>query len=167
MGWQVSTGRIEQVEPLYQMMQAAGRRMAQQGVGQWDEHYPTRELVEQDIRENALFVVMEEEEIRACFSLRMESIPQYAQIRWGAPQARFCVLHRLCVDPEQQGKGIGRRAMAMAEEVARERGFQAIRLEAFAPNTASLRVYESCGYQARGEIDVWGMHFICYEKKIV
>ncbi len=167
MEWKVALACTNQAEMLYQMMQDAGKKMAQQGFGQWDEHYPTLALIEQDIAQKALFVVMSDAEVVACFALSTEGIPQYEQVEWAAPHARYCVIHRLCVRPDQQGRGIGRRAMAFVEEVARKRGFEAIRLEAFGENLSSLRVYEGCGYSARGEIEAWGMPFICYEKKIV
>ena len=167
MEWKVALAHEDQAEALYRMMQAAGRKMAEQGFGQWDEHYPTLALVRQDIQEKLLFVVMEDAQVLACFTLSTQGIPQYEQVNWLAPNARYCVVHRLCVRPDQQGKGIGRRAMAFVEQVARQRGFEAIRLEAFGENRASLRVYEGSGYSARGEIEAWGMPFICYEKKIV
>ena len=56
MEWKVALACTNQAEMLYQMMQDAGKKMAQQGFGQWDEHYPTLALIEQDIAQKALDV---------------------------------------------------------------------------------------------------------------
>jgi ribosomal protein S18 acetylase RimI-like enzyme len=48
--------------------------------------------------------------------------------------------------PEQRGRGIGSRLMALAEQQARERGFDRVSLVAFEENVGSVRLYQRLGY---------------------
>lgn len=59
-------------------------------------------------------------------------------------------LLRVQVDPARQGHGIGRRLIAAAEEVARDRlGLRALALEVRG-GTGTERLYERCGYVVVG-----------------
>ncbi|MFB9951538.1 GNAT family N-acetyltransferase [Rhizobium puerariae] len=46
------------------------------------------------------------------------------------PEPGFLYIGKLAVAPDHQGKGLGRRLLTIAEDVARERGLPALRLEA-------------------------------------
>ena len=51
------------------------------------------------------------------------------------------------VDPAYRGKGFGREAMVLAEDLVRDRGGHSLGLEVFGYNTAAWTLYESLGYQ--------------------
>ncbi|MHA7279941.1 GNAT family N-acetyltransferase [Arthrobacter sp. MDT2-2] len=53
----------------------------------------------------------------------------------------------VAIEPEHQGKGIGRAAMLLAEEYARSRGARTLGLSVFGFNTAARGLYESLGYE--------------------
>lgn len=46
-----------------------------------------------------------------------------------------------------RGRGIGRAAMLLAEDVARSQGARAIRLNVFAYNEPAIRLYDDLGYE--------------------
>jgi ribosomal protein S18 acetylase RimI-like enzyme len=56
----------------------------------------------------------------------------------------------LAVDPEQQGRGIGRRLMEEAKADAARRGARKLSLRVLAPNATARRLYESCGFTIEG-----------------
>ncbi|MFH7323063.1 GNAT family N-acetyltransferase [Aeromicrobium sp. JJY06] len=51
------------------------------------------------------------------------------------------------VEPEQRGRGVGRAAMRLAEEYARDAGAQTLGLSVFGFNEAARGLYESLGYE--------------------
>jgi predicted N-acetyltransferase YhbS len=65
-----------------------------------------------------------------------------------APHGAVVQLRQMTVDPEHQGRGIGAKILAVAEELAAERGFRRIILHA---RETAMRFYEKAGYVATGE----------------
>lgn len=51
------------------------------------------------------------------------------------------------IDPEHRGRGLGRRAMLAAEQIAREAGATAIGLNVFGQNVRARAMYEALGYR--------------------
>ena len=99
-------------------------------------------------------------------TLNRESDPDYANGKWHYQGPEYMVVHRLIVCPSAQGQGVGTRMMRMAEAMLRERGIQSVRLDAFAQNPYSLRLYDKLGYRIAGEA-VWRMGlFYLMEKDI-
>jgi len=57
-------------------------------------------------------------------------------------------LSQMAVDPDCQGQGIGRRLVAIAEEVCRSKGGLSLVLNA---RVSAWRFYESCGYSRESD----------------
>jgi ribosomal protein S18 acetylase RimI-like enzyme len=57
-------------------------------------------------------------------------------------------IHDIAVTETHQGRGIGRRLLAEAEAVARERGCCKLTLEALEGNTGAIGLYRSVGFAA-------------------
>ncbi|RYD94413.1 MAG: N-acetyltransferase, partial [Sphingobacteriales bacterium] len=72
-------------------------------------------------------------------------------------------LRQMAVDTSVQGKGVGARIVAFAEETARARGFSELFMHA---RDAVLDFYKKCGYQIRGEqfFEVGIPHHIMYRE---
>lgn len=52
----------------------------------------------------------------------------------------------VAIDPSRQGKGLGRRLLAYAEERARERGFAELRIYTHQKMTENIELYTRLGY---------------------
>ncbi|RYY90611.1 MAG: N-acetyltransferase [Chitinophagaceae bacterium] len=72
-------------------------------------------------------------------------------------------LRQMAVDTSVQGRGIGARIVAYSEEVARERGFSELFMNARDP---VLDFYRKCGYEIRGEqfFEVGIPHHLMFKK---
>lgn len=128
----------------------AAARMAHEGIDQWDEFYPLPEDFERDIMENHLTVGMLDGEIAVMYTVNGENEPEYESAKWKYPHMPYCILHRLCVNPLFQRRGIARQTMAYMEREAAERGARAIRLDVFSQNFHALRLYQRGGYDKVG-----------------
>lgn len=61
---------------------------------------------------------------------------------------RIAVVDEVYAVPEMRGRGIGARALALAEEHCRRDGIEALRLEVHQENRRALALYERNGFEA-------------------
>lgn len=83
---------------------------------------------------------------------------------WAEPKAAALGVFDLVVFPDLQGQGVGKFLMDGVEELAHDRGFSYVRLDAFAQNPSSNGFYRRIGYVDRGEIEVRTCRLQLYEK---
>ena len=161
--------RVAQSNDLAEVMalfRAATLAMDALRVFQWDEVYPSVEIVQEDIDRTQMQVGLADGKIVAVFALEPCRENDYENANWRYPATEFVVLHRLCVHPAFQGQGIAKLAMDYLEQEVRSRGIHAIRLDAFPQNPAAIRLYESRGYEKAGEVTYRKGLFYLYEKKL-
>lgn len=144
-------GRPEDLAQIFMLFCEAIEEMDQSGIPQWDEVYPDKATLKSDIEEGTLYVAMEKGRALAVFVLNKACDAQYANGRWTEQEA-FLVLHRLCVSPRVQHRGLGKQAVQAAERRAAALGAKALRLDAFKRNPYALRLYEKSGYRIVGDV---------------
>ena len=152
----VRRGRAEEVGAIMVLIARCVEAMQAGGSDQWDEHYPSREIIAADLAAGTLYVCEEEGEVAAIVVLDEKQAGQYAGIIWAEREGPQLVMHRLAVHPDRQGRGHARRLIAFAEACANEQGYAAIRLDTYERNVSALKLYTSLGYDRRGEIDYPG-----------
>ena len=81
-------------------------------------------------------------------------------------RADHVLLDVLAVAPEQQGSGIGRRLVALADEQAADRGFDEVRLFTNALMTENLAYYPRQGYVETHRDEVNGFHRVFFAKRL-
>ncbi len=164
---------IEACDTLVALFARVVDGMRSQGIDQWDERYPDRAVLEADLRAGVAFALFGDREESPRFqagapvgyvALNEEQSEEYRDVPWlengGAP----LVIHRLCVDPVFQGRGAAKTLLSFAETFALQTGHTSIRLDAFTQNPAALALYDSLGYDWRGEVTFRKGLFRCYEK---
>lgn len=160
------SANMNDLEEIVLLVQNAIAKMEDDNIHQWDELYPNREDFERDIKNGDLYVGIVEQKIAVVFALNQESNDDYKNGAWANPEKSYFVLHRLCVNPVFQKRGIAIKTMYYIEEVLRNRGIQAIRLDVFSRNPYSQRLYARAGYVQTGIAD-WRMgRFYLMEKYI-
>ncbi|MDO4507152.1 MAG: GNAT family N-acetyltransferase [Spirochaetales bacterium] len=127
--------------------------MESQGIPQWDEIYPTDFDFGGDVEKNELYLGEVEGKPAVCFTLNSWQDNDYLKVQWENPGDGFKVIHRLCVNPEFQGRGLGINTCRYIEGLAWVQGASSIKLDAFAQNPISLAMYEKLGYKVRGYAD--------------
>jgi hypothetical protein len=82
------------------------KAMRDNGIYQWDEIYPSDEIITRDVSKGDLYVLEQDNSCIAAVSLSDEQEEVYRQVHWLGDEP-VLVIHRLCVGPTYQGKGIG------------------------------------------------------------
>ena len=158
------TGKTEDLDAVCSLVEAAKAYMRSQGIDQWDDLYPIREDFENDMEQNTLYVVLEEDTLAAVYAISEECEDAYLTCDW--ENEKPCVIHRLCVSPDYQNRGIGRLVLDRIEKQLFEKGYDSVRLDVFSENPYALRLYEKNGYCRRGHADWRKGRFFLMEKKL-
>lgn len=141
----------EELSQIFALFCDAIEEMDRSGIPQWDKVYPDEATLQSDIEQGTLYVALWEGRPAAVFVLNGAYDVQYANGQW-TEETAFLVIHRLCVSPRFQHKGLGKQAVQAAEAEAAALGAKALRLDAFKHNPYAVRLYESNGYRIVGEV---------------
>lgn len=114
--------------------------------------HPTDEMILGYIQSGAMYYGRMEGQIVCALALTPSQGADYHHIPWGLELTddQVAVAHLLCVNPQWQHRGIGRRAMELAIGLAGQMGKKALRLDALACNKPAHGLYEGLGFQRRG-----------------
>lgn len=156
----------EDLPVLFDLYKRGIEGMQKAGIDQWDKNYPNEQTITEDVECGDLHLCICEGEIAAAFALNREVEEEYETANWEKPEAYFIAMHRLCVSPDFQRRGIGRACMLEIERFAKENGYDAIRLDTFSKNTKALPMYESLGFREVGEAFWRKGRFIILEKNL-
>ena len=152
------------IKEIDSLIQSAIVSMNEQNIKQWDEEYPSEEILSDDISKAQLYVGCVEDRIAVLYVLNEEYDEDYNTAHWRYEDKPYIILHRLCVHPDFQNQRIARKTMLQIENQVRSMGKEAIRLDAFSENSYALRLYDSLGYTRVGQAD-WRMgRFYLMEK---
>ena len=148
------------------MIEAAIKTMEAQGIHQWDELYPTREDFAKDITNDTLYTVTEERRLIAIYTISTEYDPEYLNAEWECSEETACIIHRLCVSPEVQNRGIGKIILNHIENQLQNKGFESVRLDVFSENPYAISLYKKNGYIRVGYANWRKGRFWRMEKKL-
>ena len=157
---------VNDLDKAYQVYVDAIAEMNRNSIPQWDEHYPDRDILNEDISKGELFIGAIDDDIACAYVVNAECDEQYGNGSWAFPQATFRVIHRVCVSPRFQNKGIGSLVIQHIEEELKTEGIESIRLDAFTQNPYALKMYEKLGYTKVGYADWRKGRFYLMEKKL-
>lgn len=165
----IRKSKPKDLNEIKKLTEACAKKLQQQNVFQWNENYPSREKLQNDIEKEELFVYENENRIIAIIVLTPKMDEVYRDIEWLTATGNNLYVHRLATHPDFWGNGYAREMMDFAEEFAKSHNFTSIRLDTFSKNKRNQKFYENRGYQRLG--DVFFPHkneypFHCYEKII-
>ncbi len=134
---------------IFEMFRSATEGLRSQGLDQWDDIYPNEQILAGDVQKKQMHVGVVDGRVMLAFVLNSDCDEQYSNGIW-AQDASFRVIHRLCLDPAFQKRGIGKRTMLHIEDLCRAQSIHAIRLDSFEKNLQSTNLYRSLGYKDVG-----------------
>ena len=161
-------GQKQDIPDIMDVIFSCTKHMASQGINQWNEFYPTADIIENDIKKEYGYVIKDNGRCIAYVAINEEQSPEYCQVKWLSDGRNVLVIHRLCVHPEYQGKGVAKKMLNFIEDLAAENNYSCIRLDAYSGNERAIRLYENFGYKKAGQVHFqWrDLPFYCYEKNI-
>ena len=131
------------------------RSLLREPYSTWDEDYPSREIVDEDLLHNDVLVLrLDEGGIGAAIVVEKDGEIE-ADVPWYPDVTRWCALGRLGVAHGMQGRGVDRRMLSEAMAHARAEGYEAVRFLVGAHNVHALRSYAALGFDVCGRARLW------------
>lgn len=114
--------------------------------------YPERITAETALAADELFVMEEAGVVVGTGIINQTQVDVYEKGNWKHPAepTEVMVLHTLVIDPEDKGRGLGRRFVRFYEDYARQEGCKYLRLDTNSRNTSARALYKSMGYEEIG-----------------
>ena len=144
------TANIDDLDDIFRIVQNAVKQMEHEKIYQWDSIYPTKEDFGDDIMKNQLYIGIINDQIVVVYALNKECDEQYENGEWQYIGDNYNVIHRLCVLPDYQNKGIAHATLLHIEDELGFIGMKAIRLDVFCENPYALKLYSNNGYHKVG-----------------
>lgn len=153
------------LEEICGIVHAAIDTMVRNHIFQWDDLYPAKEDFQEDIDEGQLYVGLVNGEIAVVYALNQKCEKEYENGKWKYENEPFYIVHRLCVNPIFQNKGIAGSTLLYIERQLTEMDIHVIRLDVFSNNPFALKLYHSLGYSDSGYADWRKGRFFLMEKR--
>ncbi len=154
------------IDKICSLIANAVNKMESQQIFQWDNLYPTKADFIADIQKQQLFIGMTNNDISVIYTLNKDSDKEYRNGAWKYLNSEYRIIHRLCVNPKYQNRGIAKMTLLHIEEELREIGVETIRLDVFSNNPFALSLYQNNGYKKAGNADWRKGRFYLMEKHL-
>ena len=119
--------------------------------------HPTDEMIEGYIRQDAMYILEEDNTIAAAMAVTLSQGKDYHSVDWSVvlEDNEVAVVHILCVSPDYQKQGIGKKMIQESIRLAEKEAKKAVRLDALESNQPAHRMYGGLGFQLRGKQNLY------------
>ena len=164
----IKIAKISDIESIMNMYDSCVRGMINEGINQWDNEYPNRDIIKNDIKAETYYVALLKNKVIAGVNIDQKQDNQYLDVKWKDKTNSFLVVHRLAVSKNWWGKGIGRLLMLYAEDLVIQKKLKSIRLDTYSENPLAISFYKKLGYEELGAINLKPnkKEYYCFEKII-
>lgn len=157
---------ISDLSAVSELIASAVEEMERNDIHQWDSIYPADTDLRADIESGTMTVGIKDDDIAVIYVINKIFDEQYLNGNWQYPDSDFRVIHRLCVAPKYQHKGIARKTLAHLENELRKNSIDTVRLDVFTENPFALSLYRSNGYTEVGTAHWRKGSFLLMEKHL-
>ncbi len=150
-------GTLSDLDELTALFDDARAAISRLGIDQWQDGYPERSVIEEDIRLGRNRVMTDGESLAGTFALIPDGEPTYDVItdgHWltGDGNRSYLTVHRTAIGARYRGTGLSGRMMAACFAEARRRGLLSVRIDTHPENVVMRRMLEKNGMTACGTI---------------
>lgn len=142
----------EEIPRIWEIILQAKAQMKRAGSEQWQDGYPTVEIIGNDIEQGIGFVICDKERVIAYGAVSFDSEPAYEEIAEKWQGSSYVVVHRLAVADECKHRGVAHAFFDYTEQYALQKGIGSFRVDTNFDNAYMLRLMKSCHFVYRGEV---------------
>lgn len=151
----------DDVEAVLEIYAGARESIKKLGIDQWQNGYPSRAVLEEDIIRSRSYLVMDGGDVAATFALIDDGEPSYNEItggHWlsGDENRSYAAVHRVAVALSKRGSGAAGAIVKYSAEFAIEHGMTSVRIDTHEGNVVMRKMLEKNGFVFCGVIHLIG-----------
>lgn len=141
------------IPSIMSIVRSAQLALAELGIDQWQDGYPTTDAIATDISNGMGYVACDENDIPIGYAaIVLTGEETYRQISTWATPEEYVVVHRLCVAADVRRAGVALLLMRHAANIARRSGISAFRIDTHCGNVRMLQMMQKLGFEYRGVV---------------
>jgi len=154
----------EDIESILEVISHAKEYMKRNNSTQWNENYPNKETIINDIEKNIGYVLIVENLIRGYIVVDFSDDEIYKNIKgkWKT-FGNYASIHRCAIHKELRGQGYGSELFKFAEKLALSKNIRSVRVDTAPENETMKHLFNKNGYEYCGIVFIDGEK-IAYEK---
>ncbi|UQS87310.1 GNAT family N-acetyltransferase [Nicoliella spurrieriana] len=124
------------------------------GSNQWQNGYPTRQIIMNDIQSGSNYVLIVDGKVAATAYLMGGEEPTFNTIEgsWNRPNEQYITIHRIALASQYHGLHLGSYLLSNLITVSVMKGYQNIRFDTWPVNKRMQGLGERFGFEYRGMI---------------
>ena len=158
----------EDIADIMSIVSDAQLSLRELGIDQWQDGYPSREVIEKDLVNGVGYVYCDDNRVVGYAAIVLTGEEAYKQIlddRWSASND-YVVMHRLCVKRNRTKAGIATALMNFALQMAVQSGYTGFRIDTHRGNIRMLAMLEKLGFSYVGVIYYDSGERLAYDLKL-
>jgi GNAT superfamily N-acetyltransferase len=159
---------IEDIEQIMSIVSDAQLSLRELGIDQWQDGYPSKMVIEDDIVSGVGYVYCVDCKIVGYVAILFTGEERYCQIsddNWNTGDD-YVVVHRLCVRRGYTKSGIAMSLMDFAAQLAKEKGCSGFRIDTHRGNIRMLSMLKKLGFEYCGIIYYDSGERLAYDLKL-
>ncbi|MGE1062527.1 GNAT family N-acetyltransferase [Megasphaera paucivorans] len=155
------------INRIYEIIMQGRNFLKRCGVNQWQNGYPNKENIMEDIERQTGYMLCDAEKSAAYACIDFDGEPAYDHLRgtW-LDQNDYAVIHRMAVDDSYKGQGLAKQFFEKIETFVCARGILSIRVDTDNDNSIMKHLIEKSGYVYCGTIWFDNSIKIAYQKQL-
>lgn len=161
---------VSDINNLLEIFDEARKTIATLGIDQWQNGYPSFEVVNEDISLSRSYAVEIDECVCGTFVLIDDGEPTYNEIFEGEwlGNEDYIAIHRVAISVKNRGSGISTAIINYASDYAKSLGRTSLRIDTHSGNKVMRRMLEKHGFIHCGTIYLEnGDPRVAYEKVLL
>lgn len=144
--------RLDDVDSVCRIVEEAKRYFKEENIDQWQEGYPNKETILNDIQDSTSYVLVYGDKVIGTMRFVIDNDPDYAYIegKWKSNQ-EYGVIHRLAISNHSKGNSYAKIFIDYAIQLCKEKGVHSLRIDTHMMNKSMRRFlnknnFKECGY---------------------
>ena len=159
------------VDSIVNILSEARTTIASLGIDQWQNGYPSKDVVLDDIRKERSYVVVgKDDRICGTFALIKDGEPTYRKIyegSWLTGESPYVALHRIAIAKAFRGQGLAEEIIRFLEQTGHACRASGVRVDTHTGNIPMRKMLERNGFSYCGIIYLSdGQKRVAYEKEL-
>lgn len=145
------------LEALMPIFEEARGTIAALGIDQWQDGYPSREIIHEDVVRERSYLAEEDGTVCGSFAMLSDGEPVYDTIHdghWmtGDGCRDYIAIHRVAVSVRCRGKGVSGQIISYVAKYAQTLGRRSLRIDTHEGNIVMRRMLEKNGFSHCGTV---------------